>query len=452
MHGAQVITSLLVILVIMHGLLLGVSYLILLERKLASWSQDRIGPNRVGLWFKIPGLPRHLWGLGQPIADGLKMLMKEDYTPGNVDRGLFLAAPVLAVIPAMIGWAVIPWGGVFESFPGFEITFWNWLPLIGGDTWQVLGGAVAVAVADLNVGAVYILAVGSLAVYGVVLGAWAANNKYTFFGGIRAAAQMLSYEIPMGLCVLCVLLLAGSASASDIIGGQVGYWGLLPKWYVFQQPLAAILFFICILAESNRAPFDLAECEQELIGGFHTEYSSMKFGLFFLGEYIHMITASAFLSLLFLGGWHLPFVDYILYGGAQTATGVGESGLLADLVGAGAPLWLMALLGMGLKVLVFVGKCLVLVAIMMWIRWTLPRFRFDQLMGLAWRGLIPVTLLLLLVTGYCVYRGWEGYMWLANILVLAVVMLVIPWIPRGIDVNRRVGLSGSRFSPATGAD
>lgn len=393
----QLIVSVVMIIVIMHVLLIGgPAYGILLERKIASWAQDRIGPNRVGPV-----------GLLQPIADGLKFFMKEDYNPGNVDRNLFMLAPVLAVIPAMLAWATIPWGGVWLS------------------PW----GELSLGVTDINVGVIYILAIGSLSVYGITIGAWAANNKYTFFGGIRATAQMLSYEIPMGLCVLCVLLIAGSSRPIDIVQHQVGYWwGVIPAWNIFQQPIAAVMFFICILAESNRAPFDLAEAEQELIGGFHTEYSSMKFAMFFLGEYMHMATASAFLTLLFLGGWHLPFVDYLIWGGAEPAK--------------------VNILGVLLNLGVFVVKVFTLVGLMMWVRWTVPRFRFDQLMRLAWRGLIPISLGLLLITGVMVYFDVTGYLWLGNAALLAIVMTVVPFIPKGADVNRKVGLAGSRFSPA----
>ncbi|MEX2673480.1 MAG: complex I subunit 1 family protein [Phycisphaeraceae bacterium] len=462
---AQLITSIVVALIIMHVFLLGTAYLILLERKIASWAQDRIGPNRVGLgglvrpvgnlavgallapfWavglfrdvdpdriWQSPGGQKaatfHCWGFGQPLADGIKFLMKEDYNPRAVDKTLFMLAPVLAVIPALIGWAVVPWGGDL-------VTPW---------------GVVSLVVADINIGVVYILAIGSLAVYGLALGGWASNNKYTFLGGIRGTAQMLSYEIPMGICVLVVILLAGSASATDLVQSQVGYWfGVIPSWYILQQPLAAVLFFICLLAESNRAPFDLAEAEQELIGGFHTEYSSMKFALFFLGEYMHMLTAAAFFTILFLGGWHLPFVDYLLYGGAQAITGAGAGGgLMGFLTELGIPVFVVGLLGAIIKIKVFLAKMLLLVAIMMWIRWTVPRFRFDQLMRLAWRGMIPIAILILLVTGTMVFFHLANYMWLANLGMLAFILAIVPFVPEDTQVNRRVQLSGSRFSGLT---
>lgn len=406
----QIVVSVLVAITIMHVCLGAVSYLILLERKIASWAQDRIGPNRVGLTF---GLVPHdtgkgMFGLGQPLADGIKFLMKEDYNPGKVDRSLFVLAPALSVIPALLGFAIIPWGGELFS---------QW-------------GTLAITVADFNVGVVYLLAIGSLGVYGVAIGAWAANNKYTFLGGLRATAQMLSYEIPLGLCVLCILLMAGSSSAGDIIAEQVSYTStFLPNWNIFQQPLVAVLFFTCSLAETNRAPFDLAECEQELIGGFHTEYSSMKFALFFLAEYFHMITACAFFTLMFLGGWHLPYLDLLIYGGSAQPVAANFLGVL-------------------LKVGVFFGKVTALLALMMWIRWTLPRLRFDQLMRLAWRSLIPLSILLLLMTGIWVYYGWTSHFWVGNIIVILVGLGIAPYIPQGPDPNRRVPLKGSRFSPA----
>lgn len=401
----------------MHVFLLGTAYLILLERKIAAFAQDRVGPNRVGPY-----------GLLQPIADGVKFIMKEDYNPGQVDKALFVLAPALAVIPALLGWAVVPWGGELV-IPGV--------------------GTVVLTVAEINVGVIYILAIGSLAVYGVALGGWASNNKYTFLGSIRGTAQMLSYEIPMGICVLVILLLAGTAAASGVVHAQVGYWFYaIPSWYVFQQPLAAILFFVCLLAESNRAPFDLAEAEQELIGGFHTEYSSMKFAMFFLGEYMHMLTAAAFFTILFLGGWHLPFIDYLLYGQAQTVSGAGAGGgLMGFLMELGVPALAVGLLGVVIKIKVFLGKMLLLVALMMWIRWTLPRFRFDQLMRLAWRGMIPIAILILLVTGTMVFFHLQGYMWLANIVMLGLILAIVPFVPEDTRVNRRIRLKGSRFSP-----
>jgi NADH-quinone oxidoreductase subunit H len=404
--SAQTFVSIVTGLVIINLILGLTAYLIYIERKIASFAQDRIGPNRVGFTFGFgnSSKKRHL-GLGQPLADGIKFLIKEDFNPRNVDRWLFLLAPALAVVPAMIGWAVIPWGGAIE-LAGFTLG-----PL------RILPGQAVVTAADINVGVIYILAVGSLAVYGVILGAWASNNKFAFFGGLRGTAQMLSYEIPMGLCVLCILLTAGSARAMDIVTAQLDGGTV---WFLVQQPLACVLFFTCILAECNRAPFDLPEAESELVGGYHTEYSSMKFALFFLGEYMHMITGAAFVCVLFLGGWHFPF----------------ERALLGDGVGA-------AMVRTG----VFLGKVVVILMVMMWIRWTLPRFRFDQLMRLAWRSMIPLSLGLLLMTGLWVHLGWDHLIWAGNILVFALGMAVAPLLPEGKPVNRRIALAGSRFSP-----
>lgn len=386
----QMIVSAVTIFIVSNLMLLSTAYLILLERKIASWVQDRTGPNRVGPL-----------GLLQPIADGLKMFLKEDYTPANVEKVLFTIGPAMAIVPAMMGWAVIPWGGAIE-----------W----GGEILQVMA-------APINIGVIYILAIGSLAVYGVVVGAYASNNKYSFLGGLRATAQMLSYEIPLGISVLIILLLAGSPRTDYILYSQLGFAGGV--WNVFYLPLLAIIFFTCNLAETNRAPFDLAEAEQELVGGYHTEYSSMRFALFFLGEYLHMIAACAFFTLLFLGGWSI------------NPLGVGPE--LPVVGGIGIAL---------LKFAVFAFKVFLLLSLMMLVRWTLPRFRFDQLMRLAWRSLIPVTLLMLLLTGAVVYLKWTPWvLLLANVLVLVGMVIISPMIPQGPAVNRRIGLPGSRFSP-----
>ncbi|MEM8737494.1 MAG: complex I subunit 1 family protein [Planctomycetota bacterium] len=434
MLSAQFFVSSLVILVVLHTMLLATAYLILLERKTASWVQDRTGPNRTNfsfglddLWKKL-GLyslfenRKHL-GLGQALADGLKLLVKEDYTPPGVDRALFFAAPALAVIPAMIGWAVIPWGGLWD-FPGLSI--------FGLQIAEA--GRVSVAVAPVQIGVIFILAVSSLAVYGIVVGAYASNNKYSFLGGLRATAQMVSYEIPMGLCVLIMVLTFHTVDTQLLTNLQAGS-GSDGVWGIFFHPLLAIIFFICILAECNRAPFDLAESEQELVGGFHTEFSSMKWALFFLGEYMHMIAGSAFFCVLFLGGWDLlPFVEIL--------PRVNEEGLIAGT--------LLVLL----KLSIFAGKVFLLLFIMMWVRWTLPRLRFDQLMKLAWRGLIPLMLLMLLMSGFIVlidpampklwYLG-------ANLTLIAVGVFVAPRLPLGPPVNRRIPLAGSRYSPLPAA-
>ncbi len=426
--SAQTFVSFNLIFILLNVFLGGTSYMIFLERKIASWTQDRTGPNRTGFSFGLHGLWNalklkfmstfHFWGLGQPAADGIKMFVKEDFDPQGIDRGLFYAAPILAVVPAMIGWAVIPFGGTIDV-PAFSL-LWGAI--------NVEAGQAIVAGAPLHIGVIYILAAGSLAVYGVVVGAWASNNKFSFLGGLRATAQMLSYEIPMGLIVLCVLLMAGTAAADGIVNAQAGYWyGVIPQWNIIQQPVAAVLFFTCLLAENNRTPFDLAECEQELVGGFHTEYSSMKFALFFLGEYLHMITAMAFFTLMFLGGWHLPWFDLAIYGESQPI--------------------ITGILGVALKAAVFFGKMFLLIFLVMQIRWTLPRFRFDQLMRLAWRGLIPTSLALLLATGTLVYLQLDGYLWVANGAIIAIMLVIAPLLPKGKPFNKRIPLAGSRFSP-----
>jgi NADH-quinone oxidoreductase subunit H len=369
--NAQLVTSVIVILVVIHLALGAAAYLILLERKISAWAQDRIGPNRVGPL-----------GLLQPIADGLKLFLKEDFIPRGADKILFILAPGFTVIAAMIGFAVIPWAG--------DLT-------IGGKTVKIMA-------ADVNIGIIYLIATASLGVYGVALGGWASNSKYSFLGGLRASAQMVSYEIPLGLALLCVILTAGTVQADQIVANQIGAGD---QWFILHQPLAAIIFYTCILAEANRAPFDLAEAEAELVGGWHTEYSSMKWAM-----------------VLFLGGWSL------------NPLGIGP-----DLPMGGGIIIILLQFG------VMLGKIFLLICLTMMVRWTLPRFRFDQLMRLSWEGMIPASLLLLLVTSFVVYMGWMNWMWLASLVTLAVIWMVQPILPRQANPNRRVPLIGSRFSP-----
>jgi len=256
-----------------------VAYAILLERKLSAWIQDRYGPNRVGPF-----------GLFQPLADGLKFLLKEDIIPRYVDKVLFVFAPWMIFVVAMIGFAIIPWGGRFR---------WPWM---------AEGEFLSCQVASIDVGLLYLLAVGSLGVYGVVLGGWASNNKYSFYGAMRAAAQMLSYEIPMGLVILVGILTTGSLRLEQMVDAQAAtVWGVGGlSWTLLYHPVAAVILFITALAEAKRMPFDLAESEQELIGGYHTEYSAMKLALFFLAQYAHMITASALMVAIYFGGYLIP--------------------------------------------------------------------------------------------------------------------------------------------------
>ncbi len=435
MFTAQFFVSLIIIAVLSQMILGACAYLIFLERKVAAWCQDRIGPNRTNFSFGQDNIWRGLkldfmnnkffFGLGQALADGLKLLVKEDYTPPHVDKILFCLAPVLMVIPAMVGWAVVPWGGVYD-FPG--------LTVLGFEIAQA--GRVVVTVAPISIGVIFMLAVSSLGVYGVVLGAYASNNKYLFLGGLRATAQMLSYEIPMGVCVLVTILCFKSSDTTVIVAQQAG-----GAWGILMHPLLAIIFFICVLAETNRAPFDLAEAEQELVGGFHTEYSSMKWALFFLAEYMHMITGAAFFTILFLGGWDIaPLVT--------TFTGMH---ILPEVAGAGGQSWWIGLLIVFIKFNIFVGKITLLLFVMMWIRWTLPRFRFDQLMKLAWRGLIPITLSIMLVNGILIFMKFDParYWWvytLVDVVVAVSAAAIAPHLP-GRSVNRRIPLEGSRFNP-----
>lgn len=309
-------------------LLTSFAYMTLAERKVAAKLQYRIGPNRVGPW-----------GLLQPVADGLKLIFKEELIPAGADKVMFLLAPIITVIPALIILAVVPWGPPVKDFygPGQD------LPL---------------GIADLNVGMMYILSVASIAVYGITVGGWASANKYAMLGGLRSAAQMISYELALGLSVVGVLMIAGSMSMGDLVNAQSGVW------FVLLQPLAAIIFYIAALAETNRAPFDMPEAEQELTAGYHTEYSGMKFALFFMAEYIKMVGVSAIFATLFLGGWQGPFVYQVPW----------------------------------LGILYFWGKIVASLVLMIWTRSTLPRLRYDRLMALGWKVMLPLALGNVIVT------------------------------------------------------
>lgn len=313
-----IVATILKIILVMGLLLLAVAYCTLLERKLIGDIQVRFGPSRVGPY-----------GLLQPIADGIKLLFKEDLVPANADRLIFLLAPAVSFIPALIVFAVIPFG------PSFVI-------------------------ADVNVGLLYVLAVASLGVYGIVLAGWASNSKYSLLGGLRSSAQMVSYELSLGLSVLGVVMMTGSLSLVDIVNAQGGTWyGIFPKWNLFPQFLGFAIFLVSSNAELNRAPFDLPEAETELVAGFHTEYSSMKFAMFFLAEYANMIAASALASTLFLGGWRGPFFPPVVW---------------------------------------FAIKVFGFLFLFIWLRATLPRFRYDQLMGFGWKVLLPLALVNVMVT------------------------------------------------------
>lgn len=413
--SAQVFVGAIVVVAMVHVILGIIPLCIYLERKISAYIQDRLGPNRVGFDLGLPLLQKifrgfGFWGLGQSAADGLKFLLKEDYMPKGADKWLFTLAPAAAVVPAFIGWAIIPWGGYIDV--GEIVLFGRQI---------VEGGRAMVVGADVNIGFVYLIAVASLGVYGVTLGGWASNNKYSFLGGLRCSAGMISYEIPLGVSILAMLLIAGSVRPSVIVEQQI--FGM---WNILSMPLVAVLFYTCILAEANRAPFDNAEAEQELVGGYHTEYSAMRFALFFLGEYAHMITSSAFFVVLFLGGYHLPFVGL---------TSPESVGILAMLT----------------KVTVFLGKVMASVCFMMLIRWTIPRIRYDQVLKLCWQSLIPLSIAIVVATSVMVFMGWRAWYELLgmNIVLTVLAYVFLPMLPK-TDVNRRVPMAGSRFNPLPG--
>ncbi len=428
---AQLIISLLAIVTVVHAILGAVAYLIYVERKIAAYTSDRVGPNRTGFDFNIPVLKflKGVIGLGQPLADGLKFILKEDYAARNVDKILFTLAPAAIIIPALMGFAIIPWGGTWMT-PEFT------LPILD---WTFESQAVVIAGAPVNVGIIYLIAIASLGIYGVVLGGWASNNKYSLMGSLRASAQMISYEIPLGLSLLAVLLMTGTLIPEEIIDYQIRN-----GWLMISQPIAAIVFFIAILAESNRTPFDNAESETDLVGGYHTEYSSMRFALFFLAEYAHVITSSAFFVLLFMGGWHVfPFVRLEALEG--TVNTLGEDGGIA----AG----LMGLLFVGLKIGVYAGKVTTLVIFFMFLRWTLPRLRYDQVMQMAWQSVIPIALGIVVMTSVMRVLQFDAWwqMLLANVGFFGLILLVQPLMPSSA-MNNKVRLVGSRFHPPLGED
>ena len=309
-------------------------YMTFIERKLAACVQDRVGPNRVGPF-----------GLLQAVADGIKIFLKEQIIPDHVHRFVYFIAPAISLMAAMFALVVMPFGPVSPKYTeGFRF----------------------IVTPGIDIGIMMMIAISSLSAYGIILGGWASNNKYSLYGAIRSCAQFISYEIPLGLSIIGVVAAAGSLNIEQIVAAQGGaFW----NWNMFWQPLALLVFFTSALAETNRLPFDLSECEQELVGGFHTEYGGIKFVLFFLAEYTHVVTVSFLTALLYFGGWHFPG----LTGPVDGSTG-----------------------GMLLRAIVLVMKVSLIVAFIMLLRWSLPRFRFDQLMSLAWKGLIPLGLLNLL--------------------------------------------------------
>jgi len=348
MLEAGFIIKALIILALFGVTLLIATYSTYAERKVAAFLQDRLGPNRAGPW-----------GLLQPIADAGKMFFKEDFIPAQASKWLFIAGPCLSMLTALMASAVIPFGDSVKYATKEKL-------------WTIPVQAI-----DVNIGVLYIFGVVSLGVYGLMVGGWASNNKFSLLGAIRAASQNISYEISMGLSIIAILMMTGSLSMSEIVNQQHG-----GNWNIFYQPLGFIIFITCAFAECNRTPFDLPECETELIGGYHTEYSSMKLGFYLFSEYINMFVSSAVISSLYFGGFNYPGMDWVH---AQ----------LTNLMGAIAGHNVATLIGTA----VLFGKIFFFIFFYMWVRWTLPRFRYDQLMNLGWKGLIPLAMLNIVVTG-----------------------------------------------------
>ncbi|MES2848316.1 MAG: NADH-quinone oxidoreductase subunit NuoH [Bacteroidota bacterium] len=338
----------LIVVVVMSSLVVAM-YATFAERKVAAILQDRRGPNRAGPF-----------GLLQPLADGLKLFFKEEIIPTFSSKFLFILGPCLAMLTAMMTGAVVPWGDKVHFFDR----------------------DISLQIADVNIGILYIFGVVSMGVYGIMIGSWASNNKYSLMGGLRAASQIISYELAMGISLIALLMVTGTLSLGEMVNQQLdGYWNIV------KQPLGFLIFLICVFAECNRTPFDLAEAENELIGGYHTEYSSMKLGFYLFAEYINMFISSAVMASLFFGGYDIPFVN---------------DGNLLEKVGTN---W-MALIHVGM----LFAKIAFFLFLFMWVRWTIPRFRYDQLMRLGWKILIPLALFNMLVTGALILfkqNGWH---------------------------------------------
>ena len=344
------VASIVKLFVVFNVIMVGVALITWFERRVCAWMQDRLGPNRVGPF-----------GLLQPAADGLKNLLKEETYPASADRWLFILAPAVSFVPALLTFAVIPFGSPLP-------TKWGEVPMV---------------VADLPVGFLYILAISSLGVYGIVLAGWSSNNKYALLGGLRASAQMISYEIAMGMSTVAVLLLMGNVSLSAIVARQQGS---IFQWNVFPLALAYFIFTVSAFAETNRIPFDLPEAEAELVAGYHSEYSSMKFSMFIIAEYSNMVTASALMATLFFGGWDIPFTAW----------------------DNAAPWSVLKTVATGLA---FLAKTGFFIFVYIWVRWTLPRFRYDQLMAVGWKVLLPLSLIYLTVIATAVWYLHDQLHW-----------------------------------------
>jgi NADH-quinone oxidoreductase subunit H len=369
--------------------MVGVALLTLAERKISAWIQGRLGPNRVG--GKL--------GLLQPAADGVKNIMKEETLPAHVNKPIFMLAPMLAFIPALVAWAVIPFGAPWDSR-------WGRIPMV---------------VADLPVGFLFTLAIASLGVYGIVLAGWASNNKYSLLGGLRSSAQMISYEIAMGMSLIPVLLLAGNVTLNEIVDQQAN----MHIWNVLTLTISFFIFVVAAFAETNRLPFDLPEAESELIAGYHTEYSAMKFSMFPISEYANMATSSALMATLFFGGWDIPFTT------VDNTSGV---------------TFLMLLLSIGL----FGLKTLFFIFVFIWIRWTLPRFRYDQLMSLGWKFMLPLALSYIVIVASLMlgldYLGLErGFLYGLAMFGVNVVLVIITFFL--LDRGRIISPAYGRATP-----
>lgn len=335
---AVFIEKFILIVSVVSGSLIIAMYSTYMERKVAAVLQDRKGPNRAGPF-----------GLLQPLADGLKLFFKEEIIPNFSSKFLFILGPCLAMLTAMMIGAVIPWGNKVHMF----------------------GRDISLQIADINIGVLYIFGVVSMGVYGIMIGGWASNNKFSLLGALRAASQIISYELAMGIALIALLMVTGTLSLKEMVGGQMDHW-----WNIFKQPLGFLIFLVCAFAECNRTPFDLAEAENELVGGYHTEYSSMKLGFYLFAEYINMFLSSAVMVSLYFGGYDIPFVNDV-----ELAENIGTN-------------WAAILQGLCLF-----GKIAFFLFLFMWVRWTIPRFRYDQLMNLGWKILIPLALFNMLVTG-----------------------------------------------------
>jgi NADH-quinone oxidoreductase subunit H len=337
----QIVAQLGLIFVIFNMLVLSAAFMVWMERKVCAYIQDRVGPNRVG--FE---------GVLQPFADVIKLLLKENLRPKAADAVLFMIAPIISCAAAFAAFSVVPFG--------------NETTLFG-----LLDQPIALQVTDVNVAVLVIFAIASMGVYGIVLAGWSSNSKYSLLGALRSSAQMISYELSYGLALAAVIMLAGSLSLREIVLNQSGtWWGFIPKWYIFLQPIGFFVYMVAGVAETNRAPFDFPEAEQELVAGYHTEYSSMAFAMFFLAEYVNMVTVSAVATSLYLGGWLGPFLpDWLAW------------------------VW-------------FLIKVFLILFFYVWMRWTLPRYRYDQLMEFGWKWLLPIGVLNLLATAALVL--WIG--------------------------------------------